>query len=247
MGFEFDIIYVYIALIVFFATMTRAAIGFGGAIIAMPLLTLILPIQVTSPLVALMANTNAVFILTNSWRDVRFKSAWRLIVASLVGIPIGVVVLSQVYQGLVTGILGVIIILFGAYSLFQPEVKVKVNENSAFLFGFFAGILGGAYNANGPLVVVYATLRKWSAEKFRATLQGYFLSIGVVIILGYIISGLYTRTVLAYYLYATLPATFLGFLAGNLIHHRIPQNLFKQAVYVLLIAVGGSLLYKSIF
>ncbi len=247
MGFEFDIIYVYIALIVFFATMTRAAIGFGGAIIAMPLLTLILPIQVTSPLVALMTNTNALFILSNSWREVRVKSAWRLILASAVGIPVGVLLLSQAYQGLVTGILGAVIVLFSAYSLFQPEIKWEINENAAFLFGFFAGILGGAYNANGPLVVVYATLRKWPAEKFRATLQGYFLPIGLVIILGYALSGLYTRTVFLYFFVAALPATVLGFLTGNLIHHRIPQNLFKQVVYVLLIAVGGSLLVKSIF
>ncbi|MAT43034.1 MAG: permease [Anaerolineaceae bacterium] len=244
MGFEFNIIYVYIALIVFFATMTRAAIGFGGALIAMPLLTLLLPIKETSPLVALMTNTNAIFILLGSWREVRVKSAWRLILASLVGIPIGVVILSQAYQGLVTGLLGVIIILFAGYSLFNPEIKVKVNENTAFLFGFFAGILGGAYNANGPLVVIYATMRKWPAEKFRATLQGYFFPIGLVIIFGYVLSGLYTRTVFLYYLYAALPATFLGYLTGNLIHHRIPQNLFKQMVYLLLIAVGVSLIIK---
>lgn len=244
MGFEFNILYVYIAIIVFFATMTRAAIGFGGALIAMPLLTLILPIQETSPLVALLTNTNALFILSKSWRDVRVKSAWRLILASAVGIPIGVVLLSQAYQGLVTGILGVIIILFSLYSLFQPDLKFKVNENSAFLFGFFAGILGGAYNANGPLVVIYATMRKWPSEKFRATLQGYFLPIGLVIILGYFLSGLYTRVVFSYYLFAALPATFLGYLTGNLIHHRIPQDLFKKAVYLLLLAVGASLLLK---
>ena len=244
MGFEFDVLYVYIALIVFFSTMTRAAIGFGGALIAMPLLTLILPIQETSPLVALMTNTNAIFILMSSWRQVRVKSAWRLILASLFGIPIGIAVLSQAYQGLVTGILGAIVILFGLYSLFKPNLKIKVNENSAFIFGFFAGILGGAYNANGPLVVMYATMRKWPAEKFRATLQGYFLPIGLVIIAGYALSGLYTKVVFSYFLFAALPATFLGYLSGNLVHHRIPQDLFKQVVYVFLIAVGVSLIYK---
>ena len=41
-------------------------------------------------------------------------------------------------------------------------------------FGFFAGILGGAYNTNGPPVVIYGSLRKWSPATFRATLQGYF-------------------------------------------------------------------------
>ncbi len=113
-----------------------------------------------------------------------------------------------------------------------------------FCLAFLREFWAGAYNANGPLVVIYATMRKWPAEKFRATLQGYFFPIGLVIILGYVLSGLYTRTVFLYYLYAALPATFLGYLTGNLIHHRIPQNLFKQMVYLLLIAVGVSLIIK---
>ena len=54
----------------------------------------------------------------------------------------------------------------------------------AWLFGFGAGVLGGAYGMNGPPLVAYGALRHWSPKRFRATLQGYFLPASLVGIAG---------------------------------------------------------------
>jgi uncharacterized membrane protein YfcA len=51
--------------------------------------------------------------------------------------------------------------------------------------GLLAGILGGAYGINGPPLVIYGAKRRWSAQHFRATLQGYFLIASIVGIIGY--------------------------------------------------------------
>ena len=51
--------------------------------------------------------------------------------------------------------------------------------------GFCSGILGGAYGMNGPPLAVYGSLRRWSPQHFRATLQGYFLPASIIGMAGY--------------------------------------------------------------
>jgi hypothetical protein len=52
---------------------------------------------------------------------------------------------------------------------------------------------------NGPPLVIYGTLQRWSPQHFRATLQGYFLPASVLIMAGYWFAGLWTAAVTRYY------------------------------------------------
>jgi hypothetical protein len=228
--------------IVFLATLTRTTLGFGGPLISMPLLTLVVGIQTATPLSALVASTNAMTILLCNWRSVRLSSAWRLVLASLLGIPIGLLFLKGTYDGVVRAVLALIVISFSLYSLAKPRLFTLVTERSAFLFGFVAGILGGAYNTNGPPIVLYGTLRKWPSETFRATLQGYFLPTGLLILLSHGLAGLWTPNVLRLYL-LSLPFTFLAFGLGAKLNHSIPSGKFDQIVHLFLITIGVVLLF----
>ena len=73
--------------------------------------------------------------------------------------------------------------------------------------GFIAGSFGSAYNTNGPFIVIYGTIHKWSPEKFRATLQGYFLPTGLLIVISHGFGCLWNHQVFKLYL-MTLPVVF---------------------------------------
>lgn len=163
-----------VSVILFITTFTRATLGFGDALIAMPLLTLTVGIQTATPLVAFVAITVALALLIRNRQHIDLAATWRLILASLVGIPIGLLLLKGISDAVVTAILGVLLVAFGLYKLTMPQFPPLQQRIFAYLFGFVAGILGGAYNTNGPPIVVYGTLHQWSPERFRATLQGYF-------------------------------------------------------------------------
>lgn len=240
---EIDWLTIAVPAIVFFATIIRSTFGFAGALVAMPLLTMTSGIHVATPLVALINNTNSIAILLSSWREVKIGSAWRLVLSSLLGIPVGLLFLQEAYEGVVTGCLAVVIIVFALYGLLNPRLFTLNNDRAAFLFGFFAGILGGAYNANGPPVVAYGTMRKWPAESFRATLQGYFFPIGLLILLGHALAGLWTADVFRLYL-ISLPFIVLGHLVGNKLTRVIPTNRFEQFVNILLVVVATMLLIR---
>jgi uncharacterized membrane protein YfcA len=224
--------------ILFISTFTRSALGFGDALIAMPLLALVVGIQVATPLTAFAASTIAITILiTGGWRKVDIKAAWRLIVSSLIGIPIGLYFLKTAPEPVIKAALGVILIAFGLYNLITPKLPTFKNEKLAYVFGLIAGILGGAYNTNGPPVVIYGTLRGWSPESFRSTLQAYFLPTGGMILISHGLAGLWTPTVLRLYAYA-LPLIMLAIFLGGRANKVMSGGRFNRIIYASLILMG---------
>ena len=224
-------------LILFVSTFVRSALGFGDALVAMPLLALLVGVKVATPVVAFAASTIAVTILLRHWRSVDVRATWRLVVASLVGIPFGLVLLKYAPEGPVKVMLGVLLIVYGVYSLLAPRLPSVRGEGLAYVFGFVAGILGGAYNTNGPPVVVYGALKGWPPEYFRATLQGCFLLTGLMILIGHGVAGLWTPQVLRLYAFS-LPAVMLAVFAGERLNRRLPREAFGRVVYAFLVVMG---------
>src|SRR5215213_9569989 len=82
--------------VVFLATLVRSAFGFGEALVAVPLLALLIPVPVAVPVATLLSITVAGLILAQDWRKVHTRSAWWLTVPPLFGIPLGLYVLTAV-------------------------------------------------------------------------------------------------------------------------------------------------------
>jgi uncharacterized membrane protein YfcA len=226
--------------VVFLGAFARSALGFGDALIAMPLLALMVGMQTATPLVALASSTIAATILLGAWRRVELQVVWRLILSTLVGIPIGLFFLKVAPEGVVKAVLGVVLVAFGLYSLIRPNLPTLGSEKLSYVFGFVAGILGGAYNTNGPPVVVYGALRDWSPESFRATLQGYFFPTGLVVLMSHGLAGLWTPRVTRLYVCA-LPVIVIAVLLGGRVNRMVSSGQFNRIVYGFLILVGALL------
>jgi uncharacterized protein len=238
---------VYVLLVIFVATLIRSAFGFGEALVAVPLLAIRLPISVAAPLAVLVSITVAILIIAQDWRSVHVRSAGWLVVSTLFGIPLGLLLLMEGNQQLVKGALALIIIAFSAYALIgrRPPELHSDNRTGLLLCGFFAGVLGGAYGMNGPPLAIYGAMRRWSAQHFRATLQGYFLPASAIGMAGYWLAGLWIAEVTRYYLLSLLvvaPATFLG----RAINHRLRGDAFLKFVHVGLVAIGATLLVQAV-
>lgn len=234
---NFTLLFTLVLLIIFISTLIRSAFGFGNALVAMPLLVLLLSVKTAAPLVALVGIICALVMLLREWRELDIKAAIYLILSTLAGIPLGLFFLKSSPEHIVRMILGLVLIGFGLYNLFGLRLPTLRKGYLVFPFGFFAGILGGAYNTSGPPVVIYGVMRGWSKEKLRATLQGYFLISSALVVVGHGISGLWTRSVLIYFL-ASIPVVVLADLLGNLIVRKIHGEKFNKAVNLFLVVVG---------
>lgn len=234
-----------VLLIVFLAALTRSTFGFGDALVGMPLLAVVTSIRNATSLMGFIGPTLAVLLLMKEWRRIDFRSAWRLIISTIAGIPVGLFFLKRVDERAVNLVLAAVIIIFSVYNLAKPGRLNLKSERPAWLFGFAAGILGAAYNTNGPPVVFYGALRKWPPETFRATLQGYFLPTGGAILIGQGLAGLWTRPVVSAYLYS-LPVIVVAGITGIALSRLIPAGKFNRYVYALMLILGAVLLIKAV-
>jgi uncharacterized membrane protein YfcA len=232
--------------VLFVATLIRSAFGFGEALIAVPLLALVIPVEVAVPLAALLSITVALVVVVQDWRHIHIGSAWLLIVSTLFGIPLGLLLLTTVPERIVRMVLGGVIISFSAYCLLSRRQLELKTDRLAWLFGFGAGVLGGAYGMNGPPLVVYGALRRWSPQHLRATLQGYFLPASLIGMVGYWRAGLWVPVVTHYYLWS-LPVAVVAILGGRMINRRLKGQGFVRYVHLGLIVVGTVLLIQSLW
>jgi len=239
---------VWVLGVVCVAMLVRGTLGFGDALVGMPLLLLVagLEIDVAAPLVALLSVMLAGIVLWQDWRRVRFRDAGMLIASALLGIIAGLLILDRVDSRYVTGLLGVVLMTYSGYSFWRaPRWRLK-SERAAPLFGIIAGVLSGAYNTAGPPLVVYGALRRWSAEQFRATLQAFFLPTGLAVVAGHAVMGRLTEEVFIYFA-AGIPIVLVCVAVGRRINARFRTESFARFLHGFLVLMGALLLSKAVW
>jgi uncharacterized protein len=236
---------VYIVFIIFFGTIIQAAFGFGLAVIAMPLLAFVISLQTATPFLALVAVCSSALIVITSWKKIDWSITWRLVLASTIATPIGLFLLLYGSEKLVKLILGLFLALYGIYGLLPLQLPQLVGSFWPYIFGFVAGILGSAYNTNGPPIMLFGTLKRWNPEKFRANLNAFFLPTGLIYALGHMISGLWTATVWKDVIYS-LPFLGAGMWIGTRINKRIEPEKFERYLFILIILMGLLLVYTAL-
>lgn len=206
-----------------------------------------MPLQVAAPLAVLLSITIAAIVVVQDWRKIHARSAGWLLLSTVVGIPLGLWILTSAHQLAVKAALAVLIVLFSAYSLMAGSSPELHSDSRKWLLGcgFCAGVLGGAYGMNGPPLVLYGSLRRWSAQQFRATLQAYFLPASLLGMAGYWRAGLWGHAVSHDYL-LSLPAMVPAVFLGRWINHRLPTEVFLRYVYIGLGCIGVLLFVQSV-
>lgn len=236
------------ALIVFssvlLAAFTQSLTGFGSGLVTMAVLPAVIGIRAASPLVALFAGTLESILFLRYRDSINVAAVWRLLVAALIGIPLGILGARMIDERIVLTILGIVLIIYPLYVLFTPKLPQVQEGRLTFGVGFVAGLLGGAYNTSGPPVIMYANSRGWLPQEFKANLQAFFLLIDAMTISGHAVSGNLTPFVWQNFL-LILPAIFIGLVAGLALDRLLNPGLFRKIVLVMLIVLGLRMIISS--
>lgn len=242
-----DFVTSYILLVIFIATLIRSTFGFGESLVAVPLLLFVIPIEVAVPLSVLLSICIAAVVVVQDRKQVHFQSAKYLLLFAILGIPLGLLMLIYGSESLIKAGLGILIVLFSIFSLIGKSTLTIKGGHRGWLFfcGFLSGILGGAYGLNGPPLIVYGRMRKWTAKHFRATLQAYFLPASTIGMFGYWYKGLWSPQVTHYFL-ISLPVFIPAIFLGRFLNHRLKEDSFVKFVYLGLLCVGFLLFAQGI-
>lgn len=230
-----------VALINFLATLAQVIAGFGAPLISMPFMIVWLGASIATPLSALVGLLTAVFVLAYYRQDFNIRAVIGLLIPAIIGVPAGVWLLHIVNQDLIQSALGVFILLYSLYALINPALPALEGRGWTYVFGLIAGIMGGALNSSGPIVVVYAAFRKWPPNQFRSNLQGFFLVTNIVIIGTHAWDGNLTQGFWDAAIWA-IPGMAVAILVGLTLGRRINIRIFRWVVLLMLIGSGISLL-----
>lgn len=214
--------------------------------VAVPLLTFWIPLQHAAPLAVLASVTVALIVVAQDWKHIHLKAAGGLLASTLIGLPIGLMLLASSHQLVLRFGLGALICFFSLYAVAgRDRMKLQIeNKSWMVVFGALAGFLGGAFGMNGPALAIYGALRRWPAANFRATLQAYFLPASSMALIGFWRSGVWTPDVTHEYL-CSLPLIVPGVFVGRYISHRLDREAFLKYIYFALMAVGCVLMIQA--
>ena len=237
-------LYLAMSIVGFFAGGLQGLTGFGTVMVALPLMSLLVDIKTVVPLISLLG----LFINTFQTVQLRKQVLWKLLIpllmGSIIGIPMGAHILKVVASSWLQILFGLILVGFVFFSLYVRPQKRDLGQPWAWGAGILSGILGGSIGANGPPVIVYATLGPWNKDQFKAMLVGYLCVNFVFICSYYTATGVFTGQILGFFA-ATIPGTTLGILTGTLISSRVGERGFRHMVYLILLILGATLMYKG--
>jgi uncharacterized membrane protein YfcA len=232
----------FIPLIVFLGVFIQSLSGFGFGLVVMPLLLGIIELKIASPLVALMGLIVVLTLTFYHKSELKFRLVLPLIIASSLAIPFGILAVKNIDNKIGLAILGVIVISYSLYSLFNFSLPKINSVNLSYACGFLSGLLSGAYNTGGPPMVIYANCCRWNPTKFKSNISAFFLINVIFLNINHVLQGNINREVLKLFM-NSLPSIFIGLCTGLFLAKFINTFWFDKIVLILLLCTGIKLLF----
>lgn len=240
MNFELLLI---IAAIIFLASFVQGLTGFGFALISIPLLSLIMDLKEAVPLGVLCGLIVNIYLIIKLKQHVKFFGLRYLLFGAISGIPVGTLILTSVDTSILKTILGIIVILFVLLSVTNIIKQNGLHEKWGLLFGFFAGLFGGAFNTNGPPVLIYFYLHGFDKFKQKASITGFFIITSITIIIAHLVSGI--ATLESYKTFALMiPVILAAIVLGNSLFNKLSNQIYNRIVLSGLFITGIVLILK---
>ncbi len=224
----------------------RGVAGFGSGVVATPLLTFVLPLSTTAPLITVIGFFVSVRQALRDWPLIQWRSVAVFIPGSLVGVAFGLYVFKTLDQVLLARLLGGYILVYAFYSMFGERLWRRTFAPPRWLVhpvaavgALVATIFGGLA---GPIYVTYFDSLKLTKSVFRVTVSTTLLALNLVRSIGYFATGVFQLDDLVLVAAAFIPVA-VGTFAGDRLHDRLDPKAFRRAIGVLLVASGLGLLF----
>jgi len=220
--------------------------GFAmGLVVSGVWLHIISPIQ-TAALIA------GYGLLTQGYGILKLRQAldwqkiWPLTLGTAIGIPIGVVLLSYINPVYLRFSVGVLLVLYTIYGLARPAFKpIKIGIAADIGIGITNGLVGGLTGLGGVISTISCQLRGWTKDLQRAVFQPVLFAAFVIISISMGITGAVTSETLNLYGLG-LPFLLGGLWSGFKLYGKIDDEMFRNAVLMLLLLAGLSLIVPAL-
>ncbi len=150
--------FVVLLMALFVAGTTKGLLGIGMPIVAVPLLNLIVDLRTTVILLAIpLMITNIPQAIEGDRIPIVLRRLWPILAGMVVGVGIGVTLLSMTNPSYLKPVVGIILLSVCALMWFAPKLTVppRIEPVASPAAGFVGGLAGGLAALPGPFVFVY--------------------------------------------------------------------------------------------
>jgi uncharacterized membrane protein YfcA len=237
--------FIALFLIVFATAGIQAVVGFGFALLSVPIMMQVVDLHRAVILASLIGTTNNFYQYRDLKHDQDKTQVRRFLLASFFGAPLGLLAFIYADQSVLKIFLGLGVLL-GVILLVRGRDLTNAHISLDWSMGVLSGFLLTSTSTNGPPLVFALQARKSEPKVFRATLNMIFLVSGVYGLVLFAAFGEIATSDL-WLAAAVLPSMVIGVSIGKFIRNRVDPNRFRIAVLVLLTVAGFSSVYSGVF
>lgn len=232
--------------VIFVAGLVQGLAGFGSALVAVPILALLLPIETVVPLMTLLGGVMATVNLLHLHRSVSLRPVLPLLAGYALGTPLGLVFLIHAPRTLVLGLLGLSISVYALASLAGRQPRASWLREQRLALGILSGALGSAFSTNGPPIILHVAAHvEWGPDRQKALLSLFFLLSNLITLATFATAGMIARDVLTWFLWST-PMLLAGTLAGVFLYRRLGERDYRRLTFLIILATGTVLMARAL-
>ena len=223
---------VLIGLAVILGAMAQRVSGMGFALVAAPVLVLLVGPFDGVLMVNICGAASASLVLTRVWRHVDWGQYTRLVVPALLAIIPGSIV-SVLLGGpaLQITIGALLIVALTASLLVHRSGRLFARTPTAIGAGAASGFMSATAGISGPAAGIYGILTGWEHRAFAATLQPFFVTLGTSAFIGKIIANGGRFPDYDWWLWVVvIVCTLVGLTAGEFFARRISAHIARRVV-----------------
>ena len=216
--------------------------GFALGLVAMAFWAGVMPAQVAAPLIALGSVIGQVLTLRAVWASLDLRRAGPMIMAGIVGIPVGLWLLPYIDAAEFRLWVGALLCVYCPAMLLVPRLPAIRwgGQWADAASGMVGGIMGGLSGLSGPAPILWMTLRGWERDVQRGIIQSFLIAVQAAGLVGFAATGFLTADVWRLAAWV-LPCIMVPSLLGSIVYARFSGDGFRRLVLALLALSGVAL------
>ena len=232
----------------FFAAFSKGITGMGFATTCLPIIALTVGLEVALPLVLVpsVASNIIVQIEVGHFRE-SVRRFWPMEVAAMIGVVIGLMLLTWMEARAAGAALGVVLFVYGLFALKTPNLTLPPHLEKLLgpVTGLATGVINGLTGSQLMPVLPYLMALHLDRERFVQAINCSFTASSIVMAAGLSQIGLMNVETALISTIGIVPV-WIGLKLGGNIRRGLSPDLFRKLVIYMLMASGVLLLARAI-